>query len=250
MIMRWHQILFVTAIGAMLLWSFRYPLLQVATAADGDRVAAARKGQEAALRTRCEQAGLPYPPPRVFFRAFKLEKVLEAWGGGKEGDYSLIASYPWTATSGKPGPKRREGDSQIPEGFYRVDRFNPRSLYHLSLGINYPNAADRVHADPKAPGSDIFIHGKDASIGCIALGDPAIEQAYLLALGLPGSAPREIPVHIFPGRMDGEAWMAARSRSPELAEFWATLEPGYLAFEKSRRVPVVAVRDGSYRVEE
>jgi len=89
--------------------------------------------------------------------------------------------WPMTADSGGPGPKLRRGDGQIPEGFYRITSFNPKSRYHLSIRLDYPSAADRrqaVNEGREDLGGDIFIHGGTASIGCIAIGDPAIELVY------------------------------------------------------------------------
>ncbi len=107
------------------------------------------------------------------------------WARHGDGRFRLVASYPILAVSGGPGPKRREGDKQVPEGFYEIDRFNPKSLFHLSLGLNYPNAADRVLSDREHPGGDIFIHGSNVTVGCAPLGNDAIEELYLAALDAP-----------------------------------------------------------------
>jgi hypothetical protein len=71
----------------------------------------------------------------------------------------------------------------VPEGVYRLTGFNPRSSYHLSMRVDYPNADDRAAARGEGRtnlGGDIFIHGKAVSIGCLALGDAAIEELYTL----------------------------------------------------------------------
>lgn len=87
------------------------------------------------------------------------------------------------------GHKEYEGDSRTPEGLYRIDRRNPQSAYHLSLGISYPNVADRMRASSKGklPGGDIFIHGQagragpgDWTEGCIAVTDAEIEEIYAM----------------------------------------------------------------------
>jgi murein L,D-transpeptidase YafK len=165
-----------------------------------------------------------------------------------------VETFAVLTPSGKPGPKRREGDRQVPEGFYFIDRFNPKSSYHLSLGIDYPNASDRVRSDAKRPGSDIFIHGKDVTIGCLPLGDERIEELYIAAHEAKTAGQAKIPVHIFPARMSGEAWEKFRaeeaSSDPELASFWAELQPGFEAFEKTKLLPVVeAAADGTYVVQ-
>ena len=92
---------------------------------------------------------------------------------------------------GQLGPKRHTGDYQVPEGFYEIYRFNPRNNFHLSLGLNYPNTADRALGEP-APGSDIFIHGGAVTMGYLPIIDAGIEEVYLLtvmarAAGYPGS---------------------------------------------------------------
>ena len=96
----------------------------------------------------------------------------------------FIRSYPSLAASGHAGPKLRQGDYQVPEGVYRIEWLNPNSSYHLSMKVNYPNAFDLRMArrdGRKNLGGDIFIHGRNVSIGCVALGDPAIEELFTLA---------------------------------------------------------------------
>lgn len=215
-----------------------------------ERVARARAQSEARIREKYRVAGLPYPGT-IFIRWFKREAELELWARRGDHDFKLVATYPIVKSSGGPGPKRREGDKQVPEGFYEITHFNPQSLYHLSLGLNYPNAADRVLSDPNKPGGDIYIHGKDVTIGCAPLGDAAIEELYLAALDAREAGQARIAVHIFPGRMNGAEWerFAAEetAKRPELANFWAQLAPVYTAFEKERVVPEVEVtREGRY----
>ncbi len=209
-----------------------------------DRVEQARKNREEDVRELCRRRGLTYPVKRLFLRAFKHEKLLEVWGADRAGAMVLIKTYPVAAQSGGPGPKRKEGDRQVPEGFYTVDRFNPVSKFHLSLGINYPNASDRVRSDANRPGGDIFIHGDRKSIGCLAMTDPVIEEIYLLALGARAAG---IPVHLFPCRMEGPVYRRLRAEHPELTAFWDELVPVYRAFEQTKRVPTVKIsRSGSY----
>jgi murein L,D-transpeptidase YafK len=76
--------------------------------------------------------------------AYKEEQELELYAKNKaEVTFKKIARYSICQKSGQLGPKRKQGEDQVPEGFYHIDRFNPASFYHLSLGINYPNAADQ-----------------------------------------------------------------------------------------------------------
>lgn len=213
-----------------------------------DRVGPAQKRALPTLRAAFKKAKVSYPPGAIFLRAFKEERVLELWASEKTGDQmTLIKSYPVAGQSGTLGPKRREGDKQVPEGVYFVDRFNPQSRFHLSLGINYPNASDRVRSDRQRPGGDIFIHGDNKSIGCLAITDPLIEEVYTVALAVRRKGP--IPVHIFPARLT-EAKRKSLSRvHPQHASLWAELAPIYQAFEKEKRVPRVVIdKSGAYRL--
>jgi murein L,D-transpeptidase YafK len=217
-----------------------------------DRVATARQQHGDAIRDKFRAAGVAYPG-EIFLRWLKREAVLELWARNPGRRFRLVASYPILASSGEPGPKRREGDRQVPEGFYEIDRFNPLSLFHLSLGLNYPNAADRVLSDREKPGGDIFIHGNHVSIGCAPLGDDGIEEVYLAALDARAHGQTRIAVHIFPARMTGVDWeqFAATeiARRSELGPFWEQLRPAYDAFESRRLVPQVTVAaDGRYVV--
>ncbi len=135
-----------------------------------------------------------YPPKTLFIRAFKQERELEIWAGTRK--LRLIKTYPILAASGTLGPKLQRGDRQVPEGWYHINRFNPRSRFHLSLGLNYPNEADLIRSAGRDPGDDIFIHGSNKSIGCLAMGDPAIEEIY----GLARDMKSRIQVLILPSR--------------------------------------------------
>lgn len=176
-----------------------------------DVVTGLSASHRASLKDAVSRIGSVYPPRRFRLVGLKEEKALEVWipvGGG----WSRLKSYPVLAASGGPGPKLREGDGQVPEGIYRLTAFNPNSSYHLSIRVDYPDAEDRAAAAREGRtrlGGDIFIHGKTVSIGCLAIGDPAIEELYLLLAdtGLPNGdivlapnrqpeAPREAPVWI------------------------------------------------------
>lgn len=120
----------------------------------------------------------------VYIVANKELKIFNVYGNKvKNDEWDLIDSYPFTSSSGELGPKLKEYDGQIPEGIYKPNFLNARSLYHLSIGINYPNSFDNMKAKlsgQKKQGQDIFIHGKDVTIGCIPLGDENIEKLFML----------------------------------------------------------------------
>ncbi|MCE9611056.1 MAG: hypothetical protein K8R23_12750 [Chthoniobacter sp.] len=213
------------------------------------RVVQARARHGKIIAQKFHDAGLPYPAREIFLRWLKREAVLELWAREGHGAFVLVTSFDILASSGGPGPKRRQGDGQVPEGFYEINRFNPESLFHLSLGLNYPNAADRILATAPDPGGDIFIHGKAVSIGCAPLGDPGIEQLYLAALDTRARGQTRIRVHVFPARMKGAEWDACVAGHPALAPFWAQLQPGFDAFERDHLIPNSTIAaDGRYQI--
>ncbi len=196
-----------------------------------------------ALERDLAKAGLHFGDP-VFIRAFKEEKQLELFVRNRRtGKFDHFRTYPVAGTSGRLGPKLREGDGQVPEGFYHVppSRLNPRSRFHLAFNIGYPNAYDRAR---KRTGSLIMIHGSNVSIGCLAMTDPKIEEIYTLCSAALTKGQPFFRVHIFPFRMtDTRMKQAAGSKwNP----FWINLREGYLAFESSRVPPNVTVRKHRY----
>jgi hypothetical protein len=115
--------------------------------------------------------------------AFKQERRLEVWSRADNGRWVLFKTYPFTAFSGRLGPKLREGDRQIPEGIYRIDYLNPYSSYHLSLKVNYPNDFDKAMGEldgRQELGGEIFFHGNAVTVGCIPIGDVAIEELFYM----------------------------------------------------------------------
>lgn len=226
-----------------------WPLL--APAAEPARLAGARARATPTLKELFAKAAVPYPPPQVFLRVFKGDDILELWAGPKNGALTLIKRYPVCARSGVLGPKRMMGDMQVPEGFYEIDRFNAQSAYHLSLGVNYPNASDRARSTAKALGGDIFIHGDCVTIGCVPLQNGPVEEVFVAALDARDGGQRHIPVHIFPTRLDqaGLERLKATAPPPEVWELWQELAQGYAAFEETHRPPRVTVqKTGRYVV--
>ena len=137
------------------------------------------------LRPLFSKAGVSFPPERLTLLALKEEKRLQVYAPDRDGKMTRVTTYPILAASGIAGPKLQEGDYQVPEGFYRIVLLNPNSSYHLSLRVNYPNADDIARAkeesrDTSNLGSDIMIHGGAGSSGCLAIGDPAVEEIFIL----------------------------------------------------------------------
>jgi murein L,D-transpeptidase YafK len=138
---------------------------------------------EPELKSYFSKAKVAYPPRDIALLAFKKEQRLELWAKNQNQKWRYIHTYRITANSGRLGPKLKERDMQIPEGIYRLTSLNPFSLWHLSMMINYPNDFDRLQASKdgrKKLGGNIFIHGKAKSIGCLAIGDAAIDQLFFL----------------------------------------------------------------------
>lgn len=136
------------------------------------------------LMPHMEQAGINFPPFDVVLLATKRERRLELWArNDTASDYRFVRDYDIKKTSGNGGPKLREGDLQVPEGIYEIDALNPHSRFHLSMHLNYPNEFDRRNAwlDRRSNlGGDIFIHGNELSVGCLAMGDRVIEELFVL----------------------------------------------------------------------
>lgn len=183
------------------------------------RIAEVGPAADTRLGPRFEAAGCPYPPSACTLVGLKEERLLELHAPGTDGRWRLVHTYPVLAASGGPGPKLREGDRQVPEGIYRVESLNPNSRFHLSLRLDYPNADDRERARAdgrEALGGDIMIHGAAVSVGCLAMGDPAAEELFVLAerTGIANVtvilAPRDLRVLTAPAVDGMPSWVAQR----------------------------------------
>ena len=210
------------------------------------------KEKDAPLRKLFANQGLAYPPQNLFIRVFKKEKSVEVWTfSASDTIFKKVRDYPICRTSGNLGPKRREGDLQIPEGFYHIDRFNPNSNFYLSLGINYPNRSDKILGKKGDLGGDIFLHGGCVTIGCIPITDKYIKEVYWLAVQAKSKGQSKIPVHIFPAKLDNHMMTQLKetfSDNKMLIKFWENLKIGYEWFEKSRKLPAISVdRYGVYQ---
>ncbi|KAF0245713.1 MAG: hypothetical protein FD180_1377 [Planctomycetota bacterium] len=170
----------------------------------------------------CREAGIAWPPQRARLVAFKRERRLEVWVAGKRGAFTLAGAFDILAASGGPGPKRKDGDGQVPEGFYRLATLDPNSRHHLSIKIDYPNAEDTAHrtVDRLGMGGDIFVQGGESSAGSLALGDGAIEEIFGLIAQVPGSG-REI--WIAPFDMRGGKLPKPAAADPWVADLYSRL---------------------------
>lgn len=198
------------------------------------RVRQAKAEKENLLKKEFEVCGLTYPPKHIFIRIFKHDEVLELWVK-ESGKYELFKDYPFCYASGQLGPKRKQGDLQVPEGIYYIDRFNPASKFYLSLGINYPTTEDKKSAYPHDPGGDIFIHGDCVSIGCVAITNNLIKEVYWIAALAKSAGQQKIPVHLFPFQFNHSLkWWRFTLQYHQHQTFWETLLPQFEYFEKHK----------------
>ena len=216
-----------------------------------ERVNAAFSEKESIVKNMFSEKNVDYPPKSIFFRVFKTEKLFEVWSySSVVNKFVLIHTYPICESSGVIGPKRQEGDGQVPEGFYKICVFNPLSNYFLSLGINYPNSSDSIlTTNSTAPGSDIYIHGNCLSIGCIPLTDDYIKEVYLMAVEAVSNGQSEIEVHIFPFKFNNVLYdnLLLNYKNSLIKNFWLNIKDGYNYFEKNRLLPKISVNsEGKY----
>lgn len=210
---------------------------------------------EDSLKKQFEEKKMQWPPNELYIRSFKFDRQLEVWVKGEDNEtFKLFKIYKVCMQSGSMGPKRFEGDYQVPEGFYYINEFKTNTNYHLALGINYPNASDRILSDSLHPGNNIYIHGDCVSTGCIAISDAPIEELYVLASQAKMNGQDFIPVHLFPVKYNVKASLAYLARTTKgnqpLQKFAINLKEAYDYFETNKKLPVVIVdKDGNYIIE-
>ena len=214
--------------------------------------------KEKMLKTIFEMKGLAWPAKYMYIRSFKYDSQLEVWVKNEaHEEYKLFKVYKVCALAGAMGPKRFEGDYQVPEGFYYINVFNPNSAYYLSLGLNYPNASDKILADPIKPGGDIYIHGSCATVGCIPIQDDQIAELYVLCAYAKSAGVDFIPVHIFPAHFNIQKSyeyinkIVDADSTQNLKKFNEQLEQAYDYFEKYKQIPIIFTKDnGDYVVKD
>ncbi len=196
------------------------------------------------IKARLSRLDVAVDQLEVFIRGFKEEKDLELWvKNKKDTTWKLYTTYPICESSGVLGPKRCQGDYQVPEGFYHVSVFNPYSNFYISLGVSYPNASDKVFACKRDPGGAIMIHGNCVTIGCIPITDDLIKELYVLCVEAKNSGQSKIPIHIFPARLTAANLTRLKEDQQDAAidVFWDNIAPGYDWFERKKKLPKVTV---------
>lgn len=220
-----------------------------ATQLKNSRVKVAYDEKENTVKEYFSKKGLSYDGFNLFIRAFKQEEKLEVWIKDKNKDaYSLLVVYDFCSSSGTLGPKRKEGDLQIPEGFYQLNHFNPQSNFYLSLGVSYPNASDKILSDHQHPGGAIYIHGNCVTIGCIPITDNKIKELYVLAVEARNNGQLTIPIHIFPAHLNNAGLKNLKvEHGSEHEKFWDNLKPIYEDFEETKKLKKITVgKSGLY----
>jgi murein L,D-transpeptidase YafK len=184
-----------------------------------------------------DQAGSSREAPTLI-RAFKKEAELEVWKMRSDGRYAHVKTYPMCRWSGQLGPKTREGDRQVPEGFYTISpgQLNPNSAYYLSFNVGYPNTFDRAW---NRTGGTIMVHGVCSSMGCFSMTDRQIAEIYAIVRTSLNNGQNAVQMQSYPFRMTAEN-MAKHRLDPNIS-FWKQLKEGNDHFEVAKREPVVGV---------
>jgi len=203
------------------------------------------------IKSEVESKGFKFPVNNIYIRSFKSNNEMEIWIKDPGVDtYRFFKKYDVCALSGDLGPKRQEGDLQVPEGYYFITDFNPNSSYHLSMLVSYPNYSDRIKGNRERPGGDIFVHGGCVTVGCLPMKDEFIREIYVLCLIARSNGQLNIPIHIFPTRFNTEnlSFLAQRYNSNEdTHRFWVNLKSGFDYFEKNKKIlPVMYNQEGKY----
>lgn len=208
------------------------------------RVRKAYADKEELVKNYLKEKSIEINKLNIYLRAFKKDKTIEVWGKNQEDNsFKLIKEFVVCRNSGKLGPKRQEGDLQVPEGFYHINIFNPSSNFYLSMGLNYPNKSDRILGVKGSLGGDIYIHGACVTIGCLPITDDKIKELYLLCVEAKNNGQAKIPVTIFPTKLSAEnhLWLQTKySTDTEKLNLWSDLKKAYDSFNQTKSLPSIS----------
>lgn len=216
------------------------------------RVRVAYSDKENTVKQYLKDKKVEFKNFKLLLIAYKTEAIIEAWIKPYNKDsFILLKQFPICSSSGTIGPKRKQGDYQVPEGFYHIDRFNPYSNFYISLGVNYPNSSDKILGEKGNLGGDIFIHGSCVTIGCMPITDELIKELYILAVEAKNNGQQDIPVYIFPAKLTDENYNKLKPKYSEksLAMLLENLKTGYDYFQSKKTLPKISVNtNGSYSI--
>jgi murein L,D-transpeptidase YafK len=199
----------------------------------------ARSQQPISSATLADMTALDTTPSSpTLIRTYKKEAELEIWKMKSTGEYALLKTYPMCRWSGQLGPKKREGDMQVPEGFYTIapGQMNPNSHYYLAFNVGYPNAYDRAYG---RTGGNVMVHGVCSSAGCFSMTDEQVADIYAIARDSFAGGQREIQLQSYPFHMTAEN-MAKFRLDPNI-DFWKNLKDGSDHFDVTKNEPSVLV---------
>lgn len=241
----------IKSITAIALVSFTMQTDFLAEQKKFERVRAALNEKQELLNKILRENKISSDNINVIFVAYKDNDLLDVYAKTKkETSYRKLLSYSICSRSGQLGPKRKQGDGQVPEGFYHIDRFNPKSNFYLSLGLNYPNLSDKRKSKESNLGGDIFIHGSCVTIGCLPMTDDYIKELYLLAVYAKNNGQNKIPVYIFPFKMTAQNmadYLAKYKENKALISFWNNLKMGYDMFMNDQKeLNIKVAENGDY----
>ncbi|MEX1241947.1 MAG: L,D-transpeptidase family protein [Cyclobacteriaceae bacterium] len=216
-----------------------------------ERVRASILEKENVIAQALKDNGLTTDNLSILLVAYKDHDELEVYAKKKtETVYKKLIAYEICSRSGQLGPKRKEGDYQVPEGFYHINHFNPASNFYLSLGLNYPNLSDRKKSNAPRLGGSIYIHGACVTIGCLPMTNEKIKEIYLYAVHARNNGQVKIPVYVFPFKMTDENFNRHKiihKENQELIDFWSNLKSGYDKFMKEKKeLKIIVDKNGDY----
>lgn len=238
----------LASIGFLLAFQSSFKASQI----KNTRVKAAYKAHWTDLQALLSSKNIDKTNFSIYIRAFKEEGILEIWAKSKfQTQFTFLKSISICAKSGTIGPKRRQGDGQVPEGFYEISAFQPQSSYHLALKVGYPNKSDRLKATAKDPGGDIMIHGNCVTIGCIPLQDEPIEELYILAVEAKNNG-NTIFADIYPFKFNTKNKSRIENTADvELKKFWLSLKKASDYFDLTQKRAVIGNdSQGNYLINE
>ena len=205
------------------------------------RVRTAYAEKEAGMKKLLLAHSIQLEHLEVYLQVFKAEQELELWAKNKSDQtFKRIKTYKVCRTVGILGPKRKEGDLQIPEGFYHIDAYNPASSYYLSMRINYPNKSDRILGYQPRLGGNICIHGACVTIGCVPITDAYIKELYLFCIEAKDKGQHKIPVSIYPCHLSDRNFTALQNKyhsDKDKLNLWTDLKSAYQQFVQTKQLP-------------
>lgn len=185
----------------------------------------------------------------VFLRLFKKEQELELWMQAQgQADFTLFRVYRLQASSLTPGPKRREGDRLIPEGFYyqtaaQYREFEKSDGDREEIDLGYPNDRDRF--DPDVSGAAVLAVGASRDSVCLLSPSDMTEIKTMIGAAF-SSGQRVLRMHLFPFRMSDEMMGREWNESSATADLWIDLKEGYDFFENAGFPPSVTADSSGY----